>query len=86
MGDFSKYNTKKFYHSKLFRQQIEQDQLAKAEYIDKKNELIERYTSQKEYAEMVRTKIRPNMTVKEDDRDKDTNGPAPSASFAEALS
>ena len=34
---------------------------------------------------MVRTKIRPNMTVKEEDRDKDKNGPISSASFAEQV-
>lgn len=47
LGDLTRGNSKKYYHSKLLKDQIEQDQLAKAEHVDRRNEVLERFSSQK---------------------------------------
>jgi uncharacterized protein YnzC (UPF0291/DUF896 family) len=83
MGDLTRANSKKYFHSKALRDQLELDHQAKIEHLEKKNEIMDRYASQKEYAEMVRTKIRPQMTVKDEDRVIDKNTALASASLSE---
>ena len=37
MGDLTRGNSKKYYQPKIFKDQIDQDQVAKSQHIDKKN-------------------------------------------------
>lgn len=83
MGDLTRINSKKYYQPKLIRDQIiEETKMARVEHLQKKNEVMERYNTQKDYAEMIRDKIMPTMVVKEDNKNNDKSQ-VPSVSYAE---
>ena len=59
-------NSKKYYHNRLLKDCIEQEEQLKVEHEEKKNEIKQQFLKKEEYAEYVRNNYRPNVPLKED--------------------
>lgn len=72
LGQLNRGNSKKYYQSKMLKDLIEEQAKAKAEHLQKKQQIYERYTKEREYADYVRNNYLPYVPSKdEDEKDKD---------------